>query len=177
MVIVKTWYFEHPCFLDRELYIWDCLGNLIRSSENTTEIWAVTDQPLWCIEEPSSVCITVSYPEPPRDEGRESTRRPQGRRWLHCACGIQSHACPHNTRPVDSPSLALGGICWAVTDEPAYVHMAWTSSLYVKWRKSVSYGLTMLTSDGPPRNLNQPAPLILLFEVKHSARMDSQCTR
>lgn len=104
MVIVKTWYFEHPCFLDRELYIWDCLGNLIRSPENTTETWAVTDQPLWCIEEPSSVCITVSYPEPPRDsknllEGRESTRRPQGRRWLHCACGIQSHAYPLLTHP------------------------------------------------------------------------------
>lgn len=85
MVIGKTWYFEHPCFLDRELYIWDCLGKFVRSPEKTTETCALTDQPLWCVEEPSSVCITLSHPESPRDsenllEGRLRRQVPSSHR-------------------------------------------------------------------------------------------------
>lgn len=183
MVIGKTWYFEHPCFLDRELYIWDCLGKLIRSPEKTTETCALTDQSLWCIEEPSSVCITVSHPESPRDsenllEGRLRRQVPSSHR-AEDDCTVP---VGHKTTPmsITHSLLSYPRLPWEVFAELLRMdqqHMALTPSLHVKRRKSVSYGLTMVMSDGPPWNLNQSAPLIRLFEVKHSARMDSQCTR
>lgn len=183
MVIGKTWYFEHPCFLDRELYIWDCLGKLIRSPEKTTETCALTDQPLWCVEEPSSVCITVSHPESPRDsenllEGRLRRQVPSSHR-AEDDCTVP---VGHKTMPmsITHSLLSYPRLPWEVFAELLHMHQymyTWRWPPHVERRKSVSYGLTMVMSDGPPWNLNQSAPLIRLFEVKHSARMDSQCTR